>query len=134
MKENESQYKASGHTTINQRDLLNQKEQNLAAIPASVLTPSIPWLEVDIGTVVKVKGKVDIWWNRKRIQIVKLEVLKCTEKELRCWKEVQEFRRDVLNKPWQLTPKQEYKCRKRKERKKKTGENKTGVKSDKLKS
>lgn len=79
----------------------------------SILNPIVPWDKVHVGSVVKIKGKVDVWWDHKRIEIVKLEILRCTDIEVRCWNEVIRFREDILNKSWVLTAKQERRCKKR---------------------
>ncbi|KAI1000755.1 hypothetical protein K3495_g7442 [Podosphaera aphanis] len=84
----------------------------------SVRTPCVPWAELQIGSVVKIKGRAIAWWAERRVEIVKAEVLRCTELEVKCWDEVREFRRDTLSRPWQLTHDEQRQCRRRKEKRK----------------
>ncbi|EPE27048.1 Nucleic acid-binding protein [Glarea lozoyensis ATCC 20868] len=79
----------------------------------SVTNPNIPWDDLDVGTVVKIKGGINTFRDQKQVEIIKVEVLKSTDQEVRCWNEVLEFRKDVLRVPWILTPEQEEKCRRR---------------------
>ncbi|POS85199.1 hypothetical protein EPUL_003765 [Erysiphe pulchra] len=105
------------YRTSNQQRLDEQNrtscQSGQSSVAPSVLHPLVPWDRVHVGSVVKIKGKVDIWWNQKRIEIVKLDILRCTDLEVRCWNEVISFKQDILNKPWVLTQKQEHRCRKR---------------------
>ncbi|KAH8668098.1 hypothetical protein BGZ60DRAFT_528436 [Tricladium varicosporioides] len=79
----------------------------------SVTNPNIPWDEVDVGTVIKVKGGISNFWDQKRVEVIKIEVLKSTDQEVRCWDEVVKFRREVLDCPWVVTPEMEERCRRR---------------------
>ncbi|TQS36712.1 hypothetical protein Golomagni_02829 [Golovinomyces magnicellulatus] len=99
---------------MKQSKIARQDRQVQAAGP-SVLRPSIPWNDVDIGTVAKIKGRVAIWWDRRRIEIVKVEILKCTDLEVKCWNEIREFRKEILEIPWSLTRNEELQCRRFKE-------------------
>jgi hypothetical protein len=84
----------------------------------SVQAPNVPWGEVDIGTVVKIKGKIVSRWKAevKQVEVIKIEVLKCTDAEVKCWDEVRSFRHETLGKVWVLSPEEEKKCREIKER------------------
>jgi hypothetical protein len=66
-----------------------------------------------VGAVVKIKGGINTFRDQKQVEIIKVEVLKSTDQEVRCWNEVLEFRKDVLRVPWVVTPEQEEKCRRR---------------------
>lgn len=119
----ELKIKNSGETNFKPNRTFNQQQleehhrtscqSGQASLGPSVFNPIVPWDRVHVGSVVKIKGKVDIWWDQKRIEIVKLEILRCTDMEVRCWNEVIRFKQDILNKPWVLTQKQESRCRKR---------------------
>ncbi|KAL5328807.1 hypothetical protein ACEPPN_002315 [Leptodophora sp. 'Broadleaf-Isolate-01'] len=82
----------------------------------SVLSPAVPWEEVDVGTVVKVKGRVNNYWNTIQLEVIKIEVLRCTDQEVRCWNEVAAFKREVVNRPWVVSEEEEERCRKARER------------------
>jgi hypothetical protein len=83
----------------------------------SVEDPNVPWEQVDVGIVVKVKGRVGRnWMGLMQVEIIKMEVLGCTDMEVRCWNEVIAFRRDVLGKPWAVEKEDEEKCLKRREK------------------
>jgi hypothetical protein len=85
-------------------------------IQPSVQEPIVPWAEMDVGAVVKVKGRVGEFREQKQVEVVKVEVLRCTDEEVRCWNEVMDFRRDVLEKVWVVSKEQEEKCRRLRER------------------
>ena len=82
----------------------------------SVQEPNVPWAEMDVGAVVKVKGRVGEFREHQQVEVVKVEVLRCTDEEVRCWNEVMDFRRDVLGKVWVVSKEQEEKCRRVRER------------------
>jgi hypothetical protein len=82
----------------------------------SVQEPIVPWAEMDVGTVVKVKGRIGDFWKQKQVEVVKVEVLKSTDQEVKCWNEVMDFRRDVLGSLWVVTKEEEEKCRRIRER------------------
>ena len=85
-------------------------------IPPSVRTPSVPWEEVDVGSVVKIKGMVGVRWGMKQVEVIKVEVLRSTDMEVRCWNEVSAFKRDVLSRSWVVSTEEEEKCKKRREK------------------
>jgi hypothetical protein len=84
----------------------------------TVEAPSIPWQDIDVGTVVKVKGKPGSFRGVKQVDIIKVEMLRSTEQEVRCWNEVLAFRKEVLGNPWVVSREAEEKCRKRAEKEK----------------
>jgi endo-1,3(4)-beta-glucanase len=71
---------------------------------------------MDVGVVVKVKGRVGEFREQKQVEVIKVDVLGCTDEEVRCWNEVMDFRRDVLGKVWVVSKEQEEKCRRVRER------------------
>ncbi|KAL2075419.1 hypothetical protein VTL71DRAFT_362 [Oculimacula yallundae] len=108
-------------TTKKAEDEKTKKEEKLAGkdgkkIVPSVASPIVPWEDVDVGTVVKVKGRVGCWWDTIQIEVIKIEVLRCTDQEVRCWNEVMAFKREVLSGPWIVSGEEEERCRKMRER------------------
>ena len=93
-----------------------EKEKQGEKTAPSVQEPIVPWEQMDVGTVVKVKGRVGDYWKQKQVEVVKVEVLRCTDAEVKCWNEVMDFRRDVLGKEWVVSKEEEEKCRKARER------------------
>ncbi|KAF8542294.1 telomere regulation protein Stn1-domain-containing protein [Trichophaea hybrida] len=55
---------------------------------------------VHLHAIVKVKGSVDEFRERKQMRLRKVEVIKDTTEEVRCWKEMVEWKRSVLMQPW----------------------------------
>ena len=80
--------------------------------PPSAHKPSLP-ADLDVGTVVKLKGKPSIFRNMKQIAIIKAEVIHGTEIEVRCWNEVMIWRNGVLGQLWEVSEEQEDRCRRR---------------------
>lgn len=74
--------------------------------------------EVDVGTVIDVKGGLSLFRGHKQVKILKATVLRSTEQEVAFWGKITTFRRDVLEKPWKLTDKEVRRCRKEEERRK----------------
>ncbi|KAK0125602.1 hypothetical protein ONS95_000390 [Cadophora gregata] len=102
------------------RGVDNEKEKEKTAaskgkesgkVVPSVQSPAVPWDQVDVGTVVKIKGKVGSWWDAIQLEVIKIEVLRCTDQEVRCWNEVMTFKRDVLSKSWVVSKEEEERCR-----------------------
>ncbi|CZS95611.1 uncharacterized protein RAG0_05215 [Rhynchosporium agropyri] len=87
-----------------------------AKVVPSVASPIVPWEEVDVGTVVKVKGRVNNYWDTIQVEVIKIEVLRCTDQEVRCWNEVAAFKKEVLSGPWVVSEEEEERCRKWRER------------------
>lgn len=96
--------------------IVGAKEKGGGKVVPSVQCPAVPWDEVDVGTVVKVKGRVNNWWDTIQIEVIKIEVLGCTDQEVRCWNEVLAFKRDVLSKPWVVSQEEEERCRRGREK------------------
>ncbi len=55
---------------------------------------------VDIGSVVKVKGGIGEFRGQKQILLERIWVVRSTSEEAAAWAENLEFRRDILVKPW----------------------------------
>lgn len=97
-----------------EKDRVDIKEDKKLA--PSVQKPAVPWDDIDVGVVVKVKGRVTSFRDAIQIEVIKVEVLRCTDQEVRCWNEVRAFKRDVIGNLWVVTPEEEEKCRKVRER------------------
>ena len=82
----------------------------------SVEAPLVPWDQMDVGVIVKIKGKPSTFRDAKQVDIIKVEVMRSTEQEVRCWNEVFSFRREVLKVPWVVSREAEDKFRRRAER------------------
>lgn len=82
----------------------------------SVLKPVVPWGDIDIGTVVRVKGKIGSWWDKYQVEAVMIEVVRGLDAEVKGWNEMREFKANVLGKPWVLTMEEEEKCRRARDR------------------
>lgn len=77
----------------------------------TVQNPSVPWGEIDVGSVVRVKGKIGTYKDQLQVETIKIEVVMGLDAEVQGWNEVREFKRDVLGRPWVLTKKEEEECR-----------------------
>lgn len=58
---------------------------------------------IDIGTVVKVRCTISVYRRTRQLELKKTLVVKDTNAEAAAWKEVAEYKRDVLARPWVLT-------------------------------
>ncbi|CAN8097975.1 unnamed protein product [Discula destructiva] len=74
--------------------------------------------EVDVGTIIDVKGGLSLFRGNKQIKILKATVLRSTEQEVAFWEKIRKFQQHVLDTPWKLTDKEIRKCRKEEERRK----------------
>lgn len=61
---------------------------------------------VDIGTVLKVKCTIGQWRGVKQLEMKRASVVRTAAEEARAWVETARFRRDVLARPWVLSPEQ----------------------------
>ncbi|KAI6708494.1 hypothetical protein JHW43_008990 [Diplocarpon mali] len=82
----------------------------------SVQLPAVPWQHIDVGTVVKVKGRVGEWWGTVQIEVVKMDVMRGVDEEVRCWDEVLAFRRGVVGRAWVVGEEMEARLRRERER------------------
>jgi hypothetical protein len=84
----------------------------LVAETRALISPDGPDLtNIDVGSVVKVKGGIGVFREQKQIRLKIITVLGDTNAEIKCWNDMMRFRRDVLSKPWVLTAEEEEKCR-----------------------
>lgn len=80
--------------------------------PQELISPDGPNLtNILVGSVVKVKGGIGIFREQKQIRLKTITILGDTNAEVKSWNDVLEFRRDVLSKPWVVTPEEEEQCR-----------------------
>ncbi|KAI1267921.1 hypothetical protein F5Y18DRAFT_415468 [Xylariaceae sp. FL1019] len=71
-----------------------------------------PPSNVDIGSVVDVKGSIQLFRSQKQIKVQKLVRIHSTDQEVLFWDKIRAFRRDVLSEPWILSDREVRKCRK----------------------
>lgn len=88
--------------------------------------PIVPWNEIDIGTVVRVKGKIGRWNDEPQVEAVIIEVVGL-DAEVQAWNTARQFKADVLDKPWVLTKRQEERCWRVYQKKVKRAKNNGGV-------
>jgi hypothetical protein len=101
-------------STVQNRNTAPAKQSSTPSVEA----PLIPWEEIDVGVVVKIKGKPNTFRHVKQVNIIKVEVMRSTEQEVRCWNEILAFRKEVLRVPWVISQEAEDKFRRRAEREK----------------
>ncbi|KAK3711112.1 hypothetical protein LTR37_009899 [Vermiconidia calcicola] len=58
---------------------------------------------IDIGSVIKVKGKIDSYRQNRQLKLERIFIVKDTNAEAKAWAETAQLKRDVLSKPWVLT-------------------------------
>ncbi|PBP23329.1 OB-fold nucleic acid binding domain-containing protein [Diplocarpon rosae] len=92
----------------------------------SVQTPLVPWQLIDVGAVVKVKGRIGEWWGTLQIEVVKMDVMRGVDEEVRCWDEVIAFRKGVVGAAWVVDEEMEERLRKVRERELRGGRRKAG--------
>lgn len=86
--------------------------ESAAAEPQQLISPDGPNLtNIDVGSVVKVKGGIGIYRDQKQIRLKVITTLGDTNAEVKCWNDVATFRKDVLSKPWVVSAEEEEKCR-----------------------
>ncbi|KAI6792809.1 hypothetical protein KC360_g3769 [Hortaea werneckii] len=66
----------------------------------TVLLNSAP---LQIGHVVKAKGTVEFFRNKRQLDLKRLFLVPSTNAEAQAWSETAKWKRDVLSKPWRLT-------------------------------
>ncbi|KAM0331558.1 hypothetical protein ACHAQA_003236 [Verticillium albo-atrum] len=67
--------------------------------------------DIDVGSVVDIKGSVAVFREEKTVNIQKVKVLRSTAQEVALWERRAEFKRDVLGQPWVVGEKQLRRCR-----------------------
>lgn len=92
------------------------KEQAPTAATAQGGHIEFPYGDVDIGTIVDIKGSLTTYREEKQIKIEKLLPVRSTMQEVALWEKRNKFHTDVLAKPWVLSPEVVRKCRRKAER------------------
>ncbi|KAF6819328.1 OB-fold nucleic acid binding domain-containing protein [Colletotrichum sojae] len=88
---------------------------------APVLPQPVPpadCMDVDVGSVVDIKGGLTTFRDEMQVKIEKVKLLKSTEQEVALWERRARFRSEVLLQPWVLSEKQIRRCRKEEMREK----------------
>lgn len=88
------------------------KETTTLSLPQG----SSPYADINVGSVVDVKGLLSTFRSECQIKIEKMVCVKATNQEVALWEKRSKFRREVLDKPWMLREKDVRKCRKEAER------------------
>ncbi|OTA05872.1 hypothetical protein A9Z42_0065870 [Trichoderma parareesei] len=93
----------------------NKLRPNNDAQPTVAQVPD-PYVAIDVGMVVDVKGGVSSFRNERQIDVVKMVIVKGTAQEVALWEKRTKFRREVLDVPWMLREKDVRRCRREAER------------------
>lgn len=89
----------------------DQQSENSKPLPVPRL-----YVDLDVGSVVDVKGGLSTFRDEKQITIERMIPLRCTAQEVALWEKRACFRKDVLDKPWVLRNREIRRCRKEAER------------------
>ncbi|KAJ0323517.1 hypothetical protein COL5a_008306 [Colletotrichum fioriniae] len=74
--------------------------------------PPADCVDVDVGTVIDIKGGLARFRDEMQIKIEKVKILRSTEGEVALWEKRTRFRNEVLQPPWVLSERQIRKCKK----------------------
>ncbi|KAI8218043.1 DnaJ-like protein subfamily C member 9 [Colletotrichum sp. SAR 10_77] len=77
--------------------------------------PPADCVDVDVGSVLDIKGGLTTFREEMQIKIDKVKVLRSTEQEVALWERRTRFRDEVLLEPWLLTDKQIRRCKRQQE-------------------
>ncbi|KAM0521155.1 hypothetical protein ACHAPE_002628 [Trichoderma viride] len=91
---------------------------------AADLHQADPYADIDVGTVVDVKGGLSTYRDERQINIEKMVIVKSTAQEVVLWEKRTKFRRETLDVPWLLRDKDVRHCRREAERSEATKEQK----------
>lgn len=78
--------------------------------------PKLNFERIDVGSVVKIHGGLDIFRDQMQIRLKEIRIVCDTNEEVKCWDEASKFRHDILSQPWVVSKEREEKYRKRAER------------------
>ncbi|KAF2274091.1 uncharacterized protein EI97DRAFT_382203 [Westerdykella ornata] len=59
--------------------------------------------EIDVGTVLKVKGTISEFRGNKQVELKRVWIVKTTDEEVKAWLETARFKKEVLDVPWHIT-------------------------------
>lgn len=93
------------------------KAEDTKTTEHGVMNPNVPWDDIDVGTVVKIKGRIGIFRDIMQVQIVSAFVVKTTDGEVKFWNEAGTFKKEVLGKDWVVSKEVEEKLLKKLNRK-----------------
>ncbi|KAI0477771.1 hypothetical protein GGR56DRAFT_425382 [Xylariaceae sp. FL0804] len=94
-----------------QKSTASTNRQDGAAGTAADPPPLPPPSDIDVGTVVDVKGGLGIFREHKQIRIRQLQKVASTDVEVQFWNKIRAFRKSVLGRPWALDGKVVRECR-----------------------
>lgn len=83
---------------------------------AADLHQADPYADIDVGTVVDVKGGLSTYRDERQLNIEKMVIVKSTAQEVVLWEKRTKFRREILDVPWLLRDKDIRHCRREAER------------------
>ncbi|KAI9790437.1 MAG: hypothetical protein M1816_005101 [Peltula sp. TS41687] len=81
-----------------------EQEGDVEGVPRILLSKDVDDL---LGKVVKVKGCIGEFRGEKQVVLKRLSIIKDTNEEVACWRELCAFRKDVLSKPWVVDSEEE---------------------------
>ncbi|TEA21123.1 Protein stn1 [Colletotrichum sidae] len=84
------------------KDLLGKRPQPM---------PPADCADVEVGSVLDIKGKLTTFREEMQIKIEKVKMLRSTQQEVLLWERRSQFRDEVLNQPWVLSEKQIQRCK-----------------------
>lgn len=90
--------------------------------PGNLQTAGLPYPEIDVGSVVDVKGKLATFRGYRQIRIERMGRLRSTAEEVALWEKRAKFQSKVLGKPWVLSEDDIAQCRKEAEAQEDEGE------------
>ena len=73
----------------------------------SIATVYVNKQPIDVGTVIKAKGTLDSFRNRRQLKLERVWIVRDTNEEVQEWSKTAQWKRDVLSKPWVLTKDQQ---------------------------
>ncbi|KAM5346605.1 hypothetical protein ACJ41O_009610 [Fusarium nematophilum] len=82
------------------------------------------YADIDIGSVVDVKGGISVYRDERQLNIEKMATLRSTAQEVALWEKRVKFQTEVLDKPWVLRRGDIRRCRKEAERSEEEAERK----------
>lgn len=83
---------------------------------AADLHQADPYVDIDVGTVVDVKGGLSTFREERQINVEKMVIVKSTAQEVVLWEKRTKFHREILDVPWVLRDKDIRHCRREAER------------------
>ncbi|KAF8467622.1 hypothetical protein BDZ91DRAFT_656858, partial [Kalaharituber pfeilii] len=80
---------------------------------SSAHSAPVDFRNIDLHSVVKVKGEIEEYRGERQIKLRKIELLKDTNAEVDAWASGTKFKRDVLLKPWVIPEKEVQKVKRK---------------------